>query len=354
MRKRHWLIAAAVAGWWSLNALVWSSQVLTMRASLGQPAALADVFRIEFASAALWLPATFALLWCVARTPIERGRWLPSFVALLLATLGVVAYRAAAVIALNGWIGWYATVPPWPEVLLTSLLNNFATCWLIVGVGHALVYAERSRIRERQAEELQRRLTQARLDALSAQLNPHFLFNALNSIAEMVHHDAAAADRMLVDLGTLLRRSLESSRQQHTPLRDELDALHCYIGIERVRLGERLQFHCNVDRNLLDAQVPRLMLQPLVENAVSHAIARRSTPGAVEVRALRDDARLVLEVRDDGGDRPPNAGFGVGLANTRARLQCLYAGDHQLDIHTHAGEGTHVRIAFPLVMTQAT
>lgn len=120
-----------------------------------------------------------------------------------------------------------------------------------------------------------------------------------------------------------------------------------------MRLGERLQFRCDVDRNLLDARVPRLMLQPLVENTVSHAIARRATRGAVEVRALRDEPRLVLEVRDDDGGRLPSAGFGVGLANTRARLQCLYADDHPLDIRTLAGVGTRVRIAFPLVMAQA-
>ncbi|WP_189453196.1 sensor histidine kinase [Cognatilysobacter bugurensis] len=347
------MIAAAVVAWWGLNAVVWACQVLTMRANLGQPAATGHVLRTEFASAALWIPATFALLWCVSRVPIERGRWKRAVPVLLAASLAVVVYRAVVVVALNGWIGWYDAVPGWQQVLLTSVLNNLVMCWLIVGVGHALVYAERSRIRDLQAEVLQTRLMQARLDALSAQLNPHFLFNALNSIAEMVHHDADAADRMIVELGALLRHSLESSRRQHTSLRDELDALQCYIGIEQVRLGDRLRFRCDVEPGALEAQVPRLMLQPLVENAVSHAVAQRASPGTVEVHAVRDAARLVLEVRDDGGDRPSAGGFGVGLANTRARLQCLYADDHRLDIDTRGGHGTRVRIDLPLVIAAA-
>lgn len=349
MRRIPWLVVIAVIGWWGLNGLIWSAQVLTMQSSLGQPADVPQVLRFQMVSAALWVPCTLWLLWCAARTPVERERRAAPLAWLLLAVLAVVVFRAAAVLALDPWVGWYPAPPTWRDVLVTSIFNNFLMGCLIVGVGHALVYAARVRARERHAQVLQERLTQARLDTLSAQLNPHFLFNALNSIAEMVHHDADAADAMLVQLGGLLRHSLESSREQHTTLHDELGAIDCYIGIEQVRLGERLQFRRRIDPQALFAKVPRLMLQPLVENAVAHAVAPRDTPSTVEVRAACEGDRLVLEVIDDGAGTPSRPGFGMGLSNTRARLECLYGDAHALEIVLLPGGGTQVRVSLPLM-----
>lgn len=342
----------AVIGWWGLNGLISTLHVHTVRSSRGQPVILQEVLRTEMASAALWVPCTLWLLWSVSRAPLERERWAAPLAGLLLAIVAVVVFRAAAVPALDPWIGWN-NMPRSVDVMLSTMLRNILTGCLIVGVGHALVYARRSRERERQAQALQERLTQARLDALSAQLNPHFLFNALNSIAEMVHHDADAADRMLVQLGALLRHSLESGRRQHTSLREELEVIDCYIGIEQVRLGERLRFHCEVSDDALHAQVPRLMLQPLVENAVAHAVAHRDTPSRVEVRACCEGGRLVLEVLDEGAGAPPRPGFGMGLANTRARLECLYGQAQALDIAAMPGGGTRVRVSLPLMPAPA-
>ncbi|MEX2259717.1 MAG: histidine kinase [Woeseia sp.] len=314
---------------------------------------LQEVLQSELVSAAIWVPCTLWLLWWTARTPLERERWVAPLASLLLAVLAVVVFRGAALQVLDPWFGKLTTTPGWGALLVSSMLRNFLTGCLIVGVGHALVYAERSRTRERQAQVLQERLTQAQLDALSAQLNPHFLFNTLNSIAEMVHHNAHAADRMLVQLGGLLRHSLESSRQQHTSLHDELGAIDCYIGIEQVRLGDRLQFRRDIDPDVLFAQVPRLMLQPLVENAVTHAVAHRDSPSKVEVRASCEGNRLILEVLDDGAGTPTKPGFGMGLANTRARLECLYGEDQALDIKVLPGGGAQVRVSLPLILEQA-
>lgn len=347
MRNRPMTIALAVLVWWGLNALVWAGQVMTMRAAIGQPATWGDVLRLELASAALWVPATLWLLWCVQRYPFQRGRVLRALTWLLFAVAVVLVFRAAAVIALNAWIGWYAQLPSLPQILLTSALNNLVMCWLIVGVAHALVYAEYVQRRERQTIELEARLSRARLDALSAQLNPHFLFNALNSIAEMVHRDADAADRMLVDLGALLRHSLDASKQQQIPLREELAALDHYVGIEKVRLGERLRMVREIDLSLLDTRVPHLVLQPLVENAILHAVAQRTTPGEVTVRAIRDQSQLLLEVEDDGGDCGAHSGSGIGLDNTRARLQFLYGDDQRIEVDARAGGGTRVRLWLP-------
>lgn len=350
MRKFPWLIVIGVVGVWGLNALIVTSYLLAVRSARGQPAELVEILLPELLSAAIWVPCTLWLLWCTARKPLERERWAAPLAWLLLAVLAMVVFRAAAIQALDPWVSWRNTPPSWGALLVSGMLRNFVTGCLIVGIAHALVYAQRSRLRERQTQVLQEQLTQARLDALSAQLNPHFLFNTLNSIAEMVHHDAEAADRMLVQLGGLLRHSLESSRQQHTSLHDEMGAIDCYIGIEQVRLGDRLQFRREISQDVLFAQVPRLMLQPLVENAVTHAVAHRDTPSRVEVRASHEGDRLVLEVIDDGCGAPSKPGFGLGLANTRARLECLYGKAQALDIMALPGGGTRVRVSLPLTL----
>lgn len=349
MRRIPWLIVIGVVAWWALNGLISTVQVLAVLASRGRPTSVEDALLPEMGSAVLWIPCTLWLLWCVSRAPIERERWVAPLAWLLLAALAVGLFRSTALMLLHPWIGGYRQPLHGDDVLVGSVLKDALRSFLIIGVGHALVYAQRSRARERQAQALQEQLTQARLDALSAQLNPHFLFNALNSIAEMVHHDADAADRMLVQLGGLLRHSLESSRQPHTSLHDELGVIDCYIGIEQVRLGDRLRFSRDISDDALYAQVPRLMLQPLVENAVAHAVAHRDSPSRVEVRAACEGRRLVLEVIDDGAGVSPRSGFGMGLANTRARLQCLYGDDQALDIESLPGGGTRVRVSLPLM-----
>jgi len=240
---------------------------------------------------------------------------------LLLAAFWVVGLRSVYIYALDPWVGWYDSPPDfWSDVMPTSLNNNVLISWIVIGLAHALLFSEQARAQERRAAELQGLLAQARLDAIAAQLNPHFLFNALNSIAELVHHDAARADRMLVGLSALLRRSLESSRLQWVSLREELALLSQYLDIEKVRLGERMQVHWRVAEECLDEAVPPQLLQPLVENAVVHAIARRVRPGNVRIAAGLVGGALWLDVEGDGAEGPPDAqGHGHGLANTRPR-----------------------------------
>ena len=349
MRKFPWIVVLAVVVWWTVNGLLSTVQVLDVLEFRGRPAPVGDVLVSELLSSWLWIPGTLLLLWLVARAPLERERWGVPLLVLVVGALAASLFRIAAEIAMFPAIGWYGIQPEWNQMQVGNLLKDALRAGMIIGVGHALVYAQRSRLREQQAAELQDRLTQARLDALSAQLNPHFLFNALNSIAEMVHHDADAADRMLVQLGWLLRQSLESGRRQHTTLDEELEVIDAYVGIEQVRLGERLRFRRDIDPEVRHAQVPRLMLQPLVENAIAHSVAHREAPSTVEVRARREGERLMLEVDDDGAGKPSKPGFGVGLSNTRARLECLYGEAQSLDVETQPGGGTRVRVSLPFV-----
>jgi LytS/YehU family sensor histidine kinase len=362
MRQRTLWIATFT--WWTLNGLVIAADVAAMRDASGRTLTWSHALTVGLASAWAWVPLTMGVVSLVRRYPLERGRTLArSLIVLNLAVLAVIVLRMGVVMAFNPWVGWYERVPDAAELFFTSVRLNLFPTWLLIGVAHALLFAERARQRERQTAELQGRLAQARLEALSAQLNPHFLFNALNSIAELLHQDPEAADRMLVGLGALLRRSLDTGRLQEVPLQEELRLLEHYVDLEKVRLGSRLRLDWRIEPSTLDACVPHLVLQPLVENAIHHAVSRRATPGHVSVSVRRADRHLVLEVQDDGRDaRDERAGpqgqrverhaaaranNGVGLSNTRARLECLYGADHRFDVEPAPDGGTIARLVVP-------
>jgi signal transduction histidine kinase len=346
-QTKTWL---AVGAWWLLTGGVWTGQAISMFAASGTPADAGALLRMEMASALLWIPITLALFAAVRRWPMETGRVRRALAIHALAVVAVIVVRAAAVLALNPLVGWYTTPPALPDLLTTSVLNNFLLSWMIIGVAHALIYAEREARRRQQAQALEIQLAQARLHALAGQLNPHFLFNALNSIAEVVHRDAEAADGMLTSLGELLRASLDSDRAQEVTLAEEIAFLEHYVGIERVRLGPRLRFDCQVAVEALGARVPHLLLQPLVENAIRHAVAPRPAPGRVSVRANCRGGRLLLEVQDDGdgGSDPVAAGTGIGLRSTKARLQGLYGADHAFELSRLPEGGMLARVDVPL------
>ena len=221
----------------------------------------------------------------------------------------------------------------------------------LVGLVHALSYYRLFREREVRASQLETRLARTQLQVLRAQLQPHFLFSTLNSIAALMHRDVDAADRMVTRLGDLLRLSLTHTERQEVPLRQELAFLDTYLDIQRTRFRDRLTATVAADPDTLDGLVPSLILQPLVENAIRHGIEPRATAGRVDVRARLEDDTLVLEVQDDGpgiapmAPREPN-GCGIGLANTRARLEQLYGEGQRLTLSNGAG-GLLVRLAIP-------
>ncbi|MEZ0472115.1 sensor histidine kinase [Luteimonas salinilitoris] len=349
MRGNTLKLLMAVVGWWTLYGLLLAGQLLGMEGPDGGVMPAAHALRLGLASGLMWIPLTWLLLWWVRRWPIERGRLSRSIAATTAMVLLMVVLRAAAVAVLNPWIGWYQQLPAVPALLWTSFGNNFLLLWLMVGVAHVWLYAHRAQAREREAVQLQARLTETRLDALRAQLNPHFMFNALNSIAEMVHRDADAADRMLVGLGELLRSSLDHQRSQLVPLHEELRLLRHYLEIEKVRLGERLRLEWQVEPGLDHLPVPPLLLQPLAENAILHAIAEKSAPGLLRIVVRREGGRLWLEVGDDGGvgDGAATARHGTGLRNIRSRLNYLFGDRHGFEIGPGDAGGTIVRLWLP-------
>lgn len=348
MRGRFWWTLLVVSAWWTLYGVASTSQWLTMEGADGKVMPLREAARMGFASAWLWIPLTMLLLWCVDRFPIERGRLLRSSLASLAMVVAIVVVRAWAIVALDRWVGWYKEPPAFTEVLHSSFSNNFLLLWLMVGAAHALLFASRMRQRERQAEQLQAALVETRLQALASQLNPHFMFNALNSIAEMVHHDPRAADRMLVGLGALLRSSLDHQKSQLVPLREELALLRHYLDIEKVRLADRLRLEWSIAPGLDGVPVPPLALQPLAENAILHALSLRISPGRLSIDVSREGGMLVVEIADDGGHRESTVHHGSGLANLRARLEMLYGAGDWLRLSRNERGGTTARLSLPL------
>ncbi len=321
----------------------------------------------EYALWAALTPVVFAL---VRRYPLERADWARRLIVhLLLAFAVATAVEVARILIVRPLL--LAEFPRFerserfsrridPSRALTHLqfLDELVIYLAILATGFARDYF--LRFRERQAEatrllaetvRLEAQLADARLSALRMQLNPHFLFNTLHAVSALVERDPSGVRRIVARLSTLLRRALDTSTPQEVPLRDELDFLRGYLDIQRVRFQDRLEVAEDVTPEALDALVPNLVLQPLVENAVEHGVSRlEAGTGRIEIRARREADALVLEVRDNGPgliDGEADREGGVGLSNTRARLDALYGAAHTLTLEPAPAGGLIARVTLP-------
>ncbi|MDQ2889695.1 MAG: histidine kinase [Gemmatimonadota bacterium] len=236
---------------------------------------------------------------------------------------------------------------------MSWLLTGVLTYWTVLGAGYALDLDRKYQRQQLRSSELTAELARAQLAALRAQLHPHFLFNTLNTAVSLVRVDRAdTAVRVLTSLSDVLRRLLRNAPAQEIPLHEELAFLHSYLAIEKIRFPDRLTVRITVDDALLDAMVPNLVLQPLVENAIRYGVARSSLGGCVEVSGQRHDDRIVLQVRDNGPGLPndwlPSMNGGVGLANTQGRLQHMYGDRHEFLLGNSASGGAEVTMIIPL------
>jgi two-component system, LytTR family, sensor kinase len=224
---------------------------------------------------------------------------------------------------------------------------------LIVGVWEAYLYHQRYVSAELQMERLQRNFSEARLNALRMQLDPHFLFNALNTISSQFEREPKLARRMIEHLGDLLRLSLNSRGVHEISLAEELSFLDHYLAIQMIRFGDTLKVETRIAPDVTNALVPSLFIQPLVENAIRHGISKRARGGSIILSAQRVQERLVIQVLDDGVGLPSGWSFedhkGVGLSVTRERFAGLYPGNRsQFDVRRRSEGGTEVSISFPL------
>lgn len=344
---------AIVMGAWTLAGLLLATQAWVSGAFRGEPIAWTHSFAIWFAWACIWALLTPVAIALARRFPIARPRLAQTAIVhgvagivLAASNLALFAIIAPQVGAVNAGPDWYAT---FSRLLGTTFLLNVPVYWLVIGAIHAAHLARAAREREGRALRLEAQLSEARLLALRAQLQPHFLFNALNTVSVLMREDVDTADRILVLLSGLLRRALEASSVSEVALREELAFVEAYLAIEQARFDERFSYRIDIDPQLPDARVPSLILQPLVENAVRHGLSASTSPGRVEIAATCGDGMLHLTVRDNGVGISSDAIDGVGLSNTRSRLRLLYGDAHAFELKAAQGGGVLVSLAIPLL-----
>lgn len=290
---------------------------------------------------AMWGLFALLVVFCVSRFPIEAGHRLR---ALFYVTLGFALYLADGAISSEILPRILSdpqlTASVMRMLFIRAFYQDMLLFWMIVAAAH-LVRFERTRA------ELQREFADAQLRALRTQIQPHFLFNTLNSISELLHRDAEAADRMIVSLSDLLRRTLDAGETHELALRDELQLLDRYLSIQQVRFSDSVTIERDIDPATLDARVPTLFLQPLVENAFRHGLAKHRKDGRLSIRSVRDGERVVIDIRDNGAGLATSWSEGIGLRNTRVRLGQLYGDAHELRIANADDGGVEVRVVIP-------
>lgn len=351
-------VAVRIGRWWGLPLAVWSlppllvvlDAVHTARAE-SRPLELRQLASF-IASCYVWALLAPLMLWVAKRFGVSRPNRLAA-----IALHSVTILCATAIDALvAGGVSWLIAPEP-RETLLRHVYaaSRIGTVPLVYGgtllVGYGLSLHRRIRERDLEAARLSAQLSEARLNALRMQLNPHFLFNSLNAIAGLVREkDNRTAVRMIGVLSGVLRHALSTSDVKEVPLRDELAFLREYLELEQVRFPDRLRVEWRAADDVLDASIPSMLLQPVVENALRHGIHRRSAPGLLEIAAERQGATLRITVRDDGpgfdADRRESHD-GVGLSNTRARLRQLYEDRARLTLMNAPTAGAIVAIELP-------
>ena len=310
---------------------------------------------------AMWLVLTPLVFFLARRVRIQRGRWAGplAFHAVMSVVVTVTGGLAADVlfgglVLGHGWpdgLGDFLT-PFWTQMALVYALGQTTLYWILLACGTLFVVADEARARRLQAADLQRSLASAQLDALKMKLQPHFLFNTLNSINFMaLEHDTAAIQTMVERLGRLLRASMQSNGSHLIPLADELALLDEYLAIEEVRFKDRLRVVRRVDPAVLGARVPALVLQPIIENSIKHGFSRRLDASRLEIAIAREGGELVTRVTDDGPGLPEGweaeTGFGRGLRNVAERLEVLYRGRWSLALRNAVPRGTVAELRIP-------
>lgn len=340
---------------WSLIGFAFAGQFYLSSSLLGRSITWSQAISYSLADWYVWALLSLPIARIARRFPPETGVpwWRTAGIHLAAAVLFAFAYvlLRALVEQAHSWLIDEAVT--FGEVFRPLFFKTFPFNLLIYGVivsvSHAVDYYRKYHERTVQALELEKHLTEARLQSLLRQLKPHFLFNALNGISSLMYSDVDAADRMLIKLSELLRMTMSQSGAPLAPLRTEIAFLECYLGIEQIRFRDRLDVHIEIDPSTLDAQVPSLILQPLVENAIRHGIEPQVRRGIITIHSAREGDNLILSVADNGGGMP-SGGFkreGIGVANSRARLVELYGEAQRFEMSNQPEGGLCVRLTFP-------
>jgi len=303
-----------------------------------------------------WGLLTPAIFWLARRFPVDRTLWRPFLLVHIPVSLAANAMHVSAW-AVVRWLTDPVDGFSFFELLQAYFRGYFAfnllAYWAILGGAYTLTALRRLHDRELRGARLQARtsrleaeLSRARLAALTARLQPHFLYNTLHTISEIVHTSPGTAERMIVGLGDMLRAVTDLSGSDEVRVSDELDLARAYLAIQQARFGDRLVAEIRADPSTLDATVPLLLIQPLVENAIRHGLDLHGR-GRLIVQVARSGSRLVIEIRDSGRGVVGHPTEGIGLGATRSRLLELYGDDHELTLERQATGGTLVRLDLP-------
>ena len=345
-----WLVAI-----WTMFGLLSVAQSLA-RFPAGRPVPWAELVSDRLAdwyTCALFTPVYF---WLARHYPVTGPRWKRGAAAHLAATQLIVALKYTLYVGVGVWLGYRSLDGSFAQevgrVVWRNIIYENMAFWAVAAVVHAIEFHRAAQERAARAERLRSELVQARLDALTGQLHPHFLFNALNSVSALMHRDLAAADAMLARLGDLLRRTLRAGESPEVTLEEEFGLLGDYLAVVGVRFRDRLTVQMHLEPGTERAMVPHFLLQPLVENALEHGISRRAGAGRIDVRSARTGVggeTLELSVSDDGPGYHANTSTpsGIGLANTRRRLTALHGDRHRLTLTDRPTGGLLVRVELP-------
>ncbi len=305
-----------------------------------------------------WGLVTPLIFWADARLPFQENQLRMRILAHLLASVALTSLYFYVLVAMRALLG----VGAWnmlaarsflPAAFRESFLWSWLVYWAIFGARQTFRYYEHYLASELRLERLERSFSEARLNALRMQLDPHFLFNALNTISSQVERNPRLARTMIEHLGDLLRLSLEARHRQEVPLAEELAFLDHYLAIQKIRFAENLRIEIQVAPQVKYALVPCLIVQPLVENAIRHGISPRASGGAVTVTAAQGPNQVEIRVADDGVGLPPgwtlDTSSGMGLSVTRERILGLHPdGKSRFSVRPRAAGGTEVEISLPL------
>jgi two-component system LytT family sensor kinase len=362
-----WIMSFVV---WALLAFVATLSVTELYRGQGSDTSFKELAMMEFSQLMPFALLTPLVFFLADRFPIRRDNWLRTS---LLYTAGGIVFTAGhiAIRGLTPFGVWDPKMHVWrsafwdyhahrmdvqwhilQRMFLVNAFDDITGTYLpIILIAYVVSYYSTLKDRDRAAAQLETQLAQANLRALKSQLQPHFLFNTMHSISSLMFTDVAAADKMMSRLSDLLRMSLEDGSEQITTLNRELEFVNGYLEIEKVRFGDRMGVHLDISPETLDAQVPHLLLQPLVENAVQHGLAKVSHDGKLTISSRPNGDHLWLTIWDNGPGFDGDAfspRLGLGIAASRERLRTLYGENQSLSFRIPPNGGTEVTIRIPL------
>jgi two-component system, LytTR family, sensor kinase len=341
---------AWVFGAWTLIALCTGLANLAFLQLIDRPLPVMEVFRRPLIEHWIWAALTPLVFWLAHRFPIKPPRWGRRLALHAVFFVALSALHSAVAQAIGSPLAAIPRHFDGSTVVLRFLEEFYTDLWMywpLVVIRNLMDAQAAERERALQASCLRALTADLQLSLLRAQIQPHFLFNTLHAVSALMRVDPRAAQDMVADLAQVLRSSFENPGAHETALRQELAVVDCYLRIQQRRFGERMTLVQHIEPDALDAAVPTLVLQSLVENAVVHGLAPVNRPGRLEITARREADELLLAVQDDGSGLPEAPRAGVGLANARERLRQLYGEAHRFELRGQPGAGTRVMLRLP-------